>query len=67
MLVFCGKYGPIFELSFKNFAFLTYFMKRYATVEISAKNKIVWDTGSINTWIRATEDYRFTDFLNITS
>ena len=42
-------------------------MKHYATVEISAKNKIIWDTGSINTRIRANEDYRFTDFLNITS
>ena len=31
--------GPIFELSFKTFAFLTYFMNNYAIVEISTKNK----------------------------
>ena len=42
-------------------------MKHYATDEISTKNKIIWDTGSINTRIRAYEAYRFTDFLNITS
>ena len=42
-------------------------MKHYATDEISTKNKIIWDTGSINTRIRAKEAYSFTDFLNITS
>ena len=38
-------------------------MKHYATDEISTKNKIIWDTGSINTRIRANETYGFTDFL----
>ena len=38
-------------------------MKHYATDEISTKNKIIWDTGSINTRIQANEAYRFTDFL----
>ena len=51
MLAFFDKYGPIFELSFKKFAFLTHFMKNYAIVEISTKKKIIYDTGLINMWI----------------
>ena len=47
MLAF-DKYGPIFKLSFKNFAFLTHFVKNYAIVEVSTKKKIIRDTGSIN-------------------
>ena len=42
-------------------------MKNYAIVEISAKTKIICDTGSINMRIGANEAYRFTDFSNITS
>ena len=64
---FFGKYGPIFELSFKSFAFSTQFMKKYAIVEISTKKKILCDTGSINMRIWANKPYRFTDFSNITS
>ena len=67
MLVFFDKCCPIFEASFKNFTFLTHFMKNYAIVEISTKKKIVCDFGSINMRIRADEAYRFTDFSNITS
>ena len=48
MLAFFDKYGPIFGPSFKNFAFLTHFMKNYAMVEISTKKKIICDTVSIN-------------------
>ena len=48
MLAFFDKYGPIFELSLKNFAFLTHFMKNYAIVEISTTKKIICDTESIN-------------------
>ena len=43
-----GKYGPLFELSFRNFAFLTYFMKKYAIVEIFTNKKIICETRSIN-------------------
>ena len=42
-------------------------MKKYATVEISTKNIIIWGTGSINTRNQANDAYRFTDFSNITS
>ena len=45
---FVHKYGSIFKLSLKNFAFLTYFMKKYAIVDISTKKKIICDIGSIN-------------------
>ena len=37
-----------FEASFKNFSFLTHFMKNYAIVKISTKKKIICDTGLIN-------------------
>ena len=67
MRAFFEKYGPIFELSFKNFAFLTHFMKNYAIFEICTKKKIICDTGSINMRIWANEAYRFTDFSNVTS
>ena len=67
MLFFFYKYAPIFELSFKNFAFLTHFMKTYAIVEISTKKKIICDTGLINMQIQANEAYHFTEFSNITS
>ena len=67
MLAFFDKYGPIFELSFKNFAFLTHFMKNSATAEILTKKKIICDSGSINMRISANEAYRFIDFSNITS
>ena len=42
-------------------------MKKYDTVDISTKKKIICDTESINMWIWADEAYRFTDFSNITS
>ena len=42
-------------------------MKKYAIVEISTKNKIIYDTESIKMWIWADEAYRFTDISNITS
>ena len=64
---FFDKYGPIFELSFIKFAFLTNIMKKYAIVELSIQKKIICDTGSINMRIWANEAYRFTDFSNITS
>ena len=67
MLVFLDKYGLIFELSFKNVAFLIHFVKNYAIVEISTKKKIICDTGSINMLIQANETYCFNDFLNSTS
>ena len=51
MLAFFDKYSPIFQLSFKDFAFLTQIMKKYAIVEMSTRNKIICDSGSINTWI----------------
>ena len=37
-------------------------MKKYATVDISTKTKIVCDTESINMWILADKVYRLTDF-----
>ena len=37
---FFDKYGLIFELSLKNFAFFTHFMKNYAIVEIGTKKKL---------------------------
>ena len=49
------KYGHIFELSFKNVAFLTHFMKNDAIVEMSTKKKIIFGTGSINMLIQANE------------
>ena len=54
------------QLSFKNFAFLTQIMKRYAIVEIFTKKKIICDTVSINMRIWDDEAYRFTNFSNIT-
>ena len=51
MLAFFDKYSPIFQLSFKNFAFLTQIMEKYAIAEISTKKKIICDTESINMWI----------------
>ena len=38
-----------------------------AISEVSAKNRIIWDTDSINMWILADEACRFTNFSNITS
>ena len=67
MLIFLDKYGPIFELSFKNVAFLTHSVKNYDIVEIFTKKKIICDTGSINMLILANEAYCFNDFLNSTS
>ena len=46
------KYGLIFELLFKTFAFLTHVMK-------NIKKKIICDTGSINMRIWVKEAYRF--------
>ena len=40
-----------FQLSLKNFAFLTQNMIKYAIVEISTKKKIICDTESIIMWI----------------
>ena len=40
----------MFQLSFKKFAFLTQITKKYATVEIFTKKKIICDTESINMW-----------------
>ena len=54
--------SSIFEISFKNFTFLTQFMKNYAILEVSTKKKIICDTGSINMPIQAKKAYRFTDF-----
>ena len=51
MIAFFDKYGPIFQVYFKNFAFLTQIMKKYAIVEISTEKKIIGDTESINMWI----------------
>ena len=48
MLALFDESGPIFELSFKNFAFLTHFMRSYAIVEIATIKKIICDTGTIN-------------------
>ena len=48
---FFDKYGPIFQLHLKNFAFLTRIMKKFAIVEISTKKEIICDTESINMWI----------------
>ena len=48
MLAFLTKTVPIFELSFKNFAFFDTLFEKYAIVEISIKKKIICDTGSIN-------------------
>ena len=47
MLAFL-TFGPIFDLSFKQFAFLTHFMKSFDIVKISAKKKIICDSGSVN-------------------
>ena len=35
--------------------------------EVSTKNRIIWDTKSINVWISADEACSFTNFSNITS
>ena len=51
MIAFFDKYGPIFRVYLKNFAFLTQIMKKYAIVEISTEKKIICDTESINMWI----------------
>ena len=51
MMVFFDKYGPIFQVYFKNLAFLTQIMKTYAIVEISTEKRIICDTESINMWI----------------
>ena len=35
--------------------------------EVSAENRIIWDTDSINMWILGDEACRFTNVSNITS
>ena len=66
MLVFMTNNLP-FQLSFKYFAFLAQIWETCAISEVSAKNRIIWDTDSINMWILADEACRFTNCSNITS
>ena len=47
--------------------FLTQIRKNHVISEIFTKNKIICDTESINTWVRADKACRVTDFSNITS
>ena len=47
MLAFLTNTVPFF----KNLLFSTQIMKKYASVEISTKKKIICDTESINIWI----------------
>ena len=63
MLAFLTNTVP----SVKNVAFFTQIMKKYATVEIPTKKKIICYTESINMSIWDDEAYSFTDFTNITS
>ena len=51
---------------FKHFAFLTDIKKKCTMSEVSTKNRINWDSNSINIWTLADEACGFTNFLNIT-
>ena len=55
----------IFQLFLKYFAFSTQIRKKCVISEVSTKNRIIWDTASINMWILADEACRFTNFSNI--
>ena len=66
MLVFMTSkvsFSAIFQIS----CFLTQIRKKCAINEVSNKNRIIWDTDSINMWILADEASRFTNYSNITS
>ena len=54
-----------FPLSLKYFAFLAQIGKKCAVSQVSTKNRIIWDTDSINIWILADEACRCANFSNI--
>ena len=53
MLVFMTYKVPFFSYFSNSFAFLTQIRKTCAMSEVSTKNRIIWDTNSINMWILA--------------
>ena len=60
MLVFMTNKVPFFS-------YLDTDQEKCAISEVYAKNRIIWDTDSINMWILADKAFRFTNFSNITS
>ena len=69
MLSFLTNKVPFFShfpVIFQIFCFSDRFEK-CGMSEVSTKNRNIWDTNSINMWILADEDCRFTNFFNITS
>ena len=49
------------------FCFFDTDQEKCAISEVSTKNRVIWDTDSINMWILADKACRFTNFSNITS
>ena len=67
MLVFMTNKVPFFSYLSNIFASLTQIRKKCAISEVFTKNRIIWDTDSINMWILVDKACRFTNFSNITS
>ena len=56
-----------FSAIFQIFCFFDTDLEKCAISEVSAKNRFIWDTDSINMRILADKACRFTNFSSITS